>query len=92
MLLINSEINVVLIWSANYVTVSTDVTNQDATFAITDTKLNVLVVILSTQGNVKLLHQLKSGTKRTINWNEYQSKASIQAQSQYLDYLIDTSF
>ena len=43
------------------------VTNQDATFAITDGKLYVPVVTLSTQDNVKLLDQLKSGFKRTIN-------------------------
>ena len=45
-----------------------------------------------TQDNAKLLQQLKSGFKRTINWNKYQSKATIQAQNQFLDYLIDLSF
>ena len=38
---------------------------------ITDTKLYVPVVTLSTQDNAKLLQQLKSGFKRTINWNKY---------------------
>ena len=38
-------------------------TNQDPIFAITDTKLYVPVVILSTQDNVKLLKQLESGFK-----------------------------
>ena len=33
-------------------------------FAITDTKLHFLVVILSTQYNAKLFGQLKSGFKR----------------------------
>ena len=42
--------------------------------AITDTKLYVLMVTLSTQDNSKLFQQLKSGFKRTINWNKYQSK------------------
>ena len=42
-------------------------------FQITDTKLYVPVVILSTQDNAKLLQQLKSGFKRTINQNKYQS-------------------
>ena len=37
------------------------------TFVITDTKLYVPVVTLSTQDNAKLLQQLKSGFKRTIN-------------------------
>ena len=30
--------------------------------------------------------------KRTINRNKYQSKVTIERQSQYLDYLIDPSF
>ena len=49
--------------------------NQGATFAITNTKLYVPVVTLLAQNNVKLLGQLKSGFKRAINWNKYQSKA-----------------
>ena len=48
------------------------------TVAIKDTKLYVPVVILSTQDNAKLLHQLKSGFKRKINWNKYQSKVTVQ--------------
>ena len=42
-------------------------------FKITETKFCVSVVTLSTQGNAKLLQQLKSGFKRTINWNKYES-------------------
>ena len=70
----------------------TAVANQGPTFSITDTKLYVPVVTLSTQDNTKLLEQLKSGFKRTINWNKYQSKKSTEGQNQYIDYLIDTSF
>ena len=55
-------------------------------------KLYVLVVTLSTHNNAKLLHQLKSSFKRTINWNKYQSKVSIQVSNPYLDYLTDPSF
>ena len=40
---------------------------------------------LLTRDNVKLLDQLKSGLKRTTNWNKYQSIASIPAQKQYLE-------
>ena len=61
-------------------------------FKIIDTKLYVPVVTLSTQDNVKLLKQLESGCKRTINWNIYQSKKPSQAQSKYLDFSIDLSF
>ena len=53
--LINGEINLILTWSVNCVIVSTSVSNQNATFEITDTKLYVPVVTLSTQDNSKLL-------------------------------------
>ena len=56
------------------------------------TKLYVPAVTLSTQDKVKLLKQLNSGFKRTINWNKYQSKKANQAQNRYLDFLIDPSF
>ena len=61
-------------------------------FATTDTKLYVPVVTLSTQDNAKLLQELKASFKRTINWNKYQSKVSIQVTNPCLDYLIDPSF
>ena len=38
--------------------------------AITDTKPYVLVVTLSIQDNAKLLQQLESVFKGTINWNK----------------------
>ena len=59
--------------------------NQATTFAVTDVKLYVTIVTLSTKINVKLLHQLKSGFKRTIMWNRYQSKI----EKPYINYLID---
>ena len=58
MLLINCEINLILTWSTICVIVSTNVANKNATFEITDTKLHVPVVTLSTQDNSKLLQQL----------------------------------
>ena len=53
--LINCEITLLLTWSASCIIVSTDVANQNATFAITDTKLYVPIVTLSQQDNEKLL-------------------------------------
>ena len=73
---INSEINLDLNWSENCVIVATNVAAEAATFSITDTKLYVPVVTLSIQDNAKLLEQLKSGFKWTINCKEYQSKVS----------------
>ena len=78
--LINYEINLVLTWSANCV-ISNTAANKAITFAITDTKLYVLVVTLSTDDNGKLLQQSKLGFKRTINWDKYQSKVTRQAQN-----------
>ena len=49
------------------------------TFTITDTKLYVPVVTVSTQDNAKLLQESKSGCIRTIDWNNYQSKVTTQA-------------
>ena len=62
------------------------------TCAITNTKIHVPVVTLSTQDNAKLLQQLKSGFKRRIYWNKCQSKVSIKEPNPYLDYLMDPSF
>ena len=76
-------------WFRNCVIVASNA-DQDTSFLIIDTKPCVPVTTLLTQDNAKLLEQLKSGFKRTINSNNYQSKVSTQ--NQYLDYLIDPSF
>ena len=39
-----------------------------------------------------MLQQLKSGFKRTINWNKYESSVKKFAQNRYLNYLINPSF
>ena len=57
--------------------------------AITDTKLYVPVATLSTNENAELLQQSKTSFKGTITWIRYQSKATIEKQNQYLDYLND---
>ena len=92
MSLINCEITLDLYWSGNCVIVPTNIANQGGIFSITDTILYVLIVTLSIQYNAKLLEQLKSGFKRTINWNKYQKKVSTERQIRYLDFLIDPCF
>ena len=60
MSLINCEVNLILKWSSTcFINNSTGA----GRFAITDTKLFIPVVTLSTQNNAKLLQQLKSGFK-----------------------------
>ena len=89
MSLINCEVNLILTWSKDCVIFSAA---GETKFKITDTKLYVPVVTLSTQDNAKLLQQLKSGFKRTINWNKYESNIKIFAQNRYLNHLINPSF
>ena len=86
--LINCEVNLILTWSANCVIIYTNVANQNPTFEITETKLYVPVVTLSTQDNAKLLPQLKSGFKRTISWNKYLPKPELLPQNPNLNHLI----
>ena len=90
--LINCEVNLILTWSSTCVLVSTNNANQVETFAITDTKLYVPAVTLSTQESTKFLQQLKSGFKRVINWNKYLSKPELLAQNPNLNHLVEPSF
>ena len=87
--LINCEVNLELTWSRNCVTTNS---TGEGKFAITETKLYVPVVTLSTQDNAKLLQQLKSGFKRTIDWNKYESSVKSFAQNRDLNYLVNPSF
>ena len=90
--LINCVINFILTWSTNCVIVPTNVANQNGTFKITDTKLYVSVVILSTQDNSKLIQQLKSGFKRVIDWNKHLSKPELLRRNPNLNHLVEPSF
>ena len=84
--LINCEINFILTCSANFFIIDAPGNNHVPIFTMTDSKLYVPVVTLSTQ-NAKILQQLKSDFKRAINWNKYQLK--VQERNQYLDCFID---
>ena len=61
--LINCEVNLILAWSKDCI-----ITNStgEGKFAITETKLYVPVVTLSTKDNEKLLQQLKSVFKKQL--------------------------
>ena len=100
--LINREIELVLTWSKICVITSMerraikntrrDISPTSATFQITDTKLYVPVITLSTENDKKPLKQLKSGFKRTVKWNKYRSQMTMQPQNNNLNYLIDPTF
>ena len=87
--LINCEVNLILTWSSACVITNS---NGAGTFEITDTKLYVPVVTLSTQENTKLLQQLKSGFKRVINWNKYLSKPELIRRNLNLNHLVEPNF
>ena len=105
--LINCEVFLALTWSENCVLtyVTTEAADPDAdpaipalntptivTFQITDTKLYVPTVTLSTENDKKLLEQLKTGFKKTIKWNKYRLQITNQTQNNNLNYLIDPTF
>ena len=72
----------ILFWQSSTCVISSS--TGETKFKITDTKLYVPVVTLSTQDNAKLLQQLKSGFKRKINWDKYQSNPKTYAKNRYL--------
>ena len=49
-------------------------TIANTTFKITNTKLYVPIVTLSSKENVKLVKLLEEGFKKPVYWNEYQTK------------------
>ena len=59
---------------------------------ITDTKLYVSAVTLSTRDDNNFLEQLKSGFKRIIKWNKYRSEMTNQTKTNQLNHLIDPAF
>ena len=64
----------------------------NATFQITDTKLYVPVVSLSTENDKKTLEQLRTEFKRTIKWNKCRSEMTNQTKNSNLNYLSDPIF
>ena len=100
--LINCEVSLILTWSRKCVITSMEkrvtatrqknTSSTDATFQITDTKLYVLVVTLSTENCKRLLEQLRTGFKRTIKWNKYRPEMTNQTKYNNLHYLINPTF
>ena len=72
--LINCKISLQLPCSKKSIIVAVTAANQVQHFRTTDTKLYVPVISRSSQDNMKLLKQLGSSFKRTINWNNYHAK------------------
>ena len=66
--LINCKVEISLKWIENSI-LST--LGTSATFKITDAKLYIPIVTLSSEDNIKLSKLLSKGFKRPIYWNEY---------------------
>ena len=86
--MINCKIHLELNWAKNCLMYgngvynAADKNNNDTTFKITNTKLYVLIVTLSTEGNVKPTKQLKEGFKISTYWNQ----CKTEMDSKDLDY------
>ena len=64
-----------------------------AKFAITDTKLHVPIVTLSTKDSANLTKQLNEGFKRSVYWNSYETKpAKVIEQGKNIYELLSASF
>ena len=73
--LVNCKIDLELIWHKDCMISSVNAAaGQVVSFMMTNTKLYVPVVTLSTKDNNNLTKQLNDGFKRTIYWNQYVSK------------------
>ena len=89
MLLINYKFHLELNWNKDFIT-STIAT----IFKITNTKLYVPIVTLSSKDNVKLVKLLEEGFKRPVYWNEYQTKIETRnlGNNNFTRFPLDASF
>ena len=71
MSLINCKVYLELNWIEDCILCSA---GDSAIFEITDAKLHVPIVTLSTKHSVNLIKQLSEGVKRSVYWNSYQTK------------------
>ena len=72
--LVNCKVDLQLTWTKDCIISSANAAaNTVVSFKITDTKLYVPIVTLSTKDNTNLTIQLNDGFKRTIYWNEYKA-------------------
>ena len=86
--LINCKVYLELNWTEDCILSSA---GNSAKFKITDAKLNVTIVTLSTKDSVNLTKQLSKGFKRSIYWNSYETKpAKVIEKGKNLYELLNT--
>ena len=69
--LINCKVHLELNWTEDYILSSAE---NSAKFKITDAKLHVTIVILSTKDDGNLAKQVSKGFRTSVYWNSYQTK------------------
>ena len=88
--LINLKVHLELNWIEDC-TLSSD--GNSSKFEITDAKLHVPIVTLSTKDSVNLTKQLSEGFKRSVYWDSYQIKpAKVIEKGKNLYKLLNASF
>ena len=88
--LINCKVYLELNWTEDCVL---SIAGNSAKFAITDAKLHVPIVTLSTKDNANLTKQLNEGFKRSVYWNSYETKpAKVTEKGISLYELLNASF
>ena len=88
--LINCKVYLELNWIEDCILSSA---GNTAKFAITDTKLHVPIVTLSTKDSANLTKQLNEGFKRSVYWNSYETKpAKVIEQGKNIYELLNASF
>ena len=90
MLLVNCKVHLGLNWIEDCILSSS---GDSAKFEITDAKLHVPIVTLSTKDSVNLTKQLSEGFKRSVYWNSYQTKPKKVIEKEKNIYeLLNASF
>ena len=88
--LINCKVYLELNWIEGCILSSA---GDSTKFAITDTKLHVPIVTLSTKDSANLAKQLNEGFKRSAYWNSYETKpAKVTEKGKNLYGLLNASF
>ena len=89
-LIINCKVYLELNWIEDCILSSA---GNSARFEITDTKLPVPIVTLSTKDSANLINQLNERFKRSVYWNSYKTKpAKVIEKGKNLYQLLNASF
>ena len=85
--LINCKVYLELNWIEDCILSSA---GNSAKFEITDAKLHVPIVTLSTKDSANLTKQLNKGFKRSVYWNSYKEKPAkvLKNEKSYTNYLL----